>query len=500
MSTIETISSNIIKYVHQQVNQNLLPAISDKYNIPLEELIELSRSDVVNIKAVPKTPVKTPAPVPTEVKKPISRSRHMTEKDVVMLFKKIEECREQNKFYNVTTGRPLVDSKSNRSKLKFFDKFNVAGQEGEDKLELALEVLEKKALEPLAPPAEVKKEAPKAVIKATPKKVSPPPPPSAESEDEDQPQSDGDKEEGEDDKPESAPPSEDGVEEEDLQEEENNLPSGDDVDEEANTPEPEVPEEPETPKVVPKSEVKVTSKKPAVSTKAPEPEVPEENEPEPPKVPKKPVTVPVTPRKPPVKEPEPEVPEETEPPKVVPKKPTTVREAKAAPKKPSVEIAEEPEPPKVVPKNPATGTVAGSKVKVAKPAVPTKVAPEPEVPEENEPEPPKVVPASPAKVAPKKPPVVPTVKEPETPEDQGGEDMNNVAELSDKVEGEITTLKIRFNKGIQKFWDEASGFVVKRVNSGNVIIGKTDSENKLVDLSDKDIKVCEKNGWKYEKH
>lgn len=98
---METISSSIVKHIHQQINKVLLPAISDKYSITLEELIDFcenlnsasSETSETSIKAKPIKKVPLPAAGQG--------------KELSALLKKVEECRQQNKFLNVSKWKTL---------------------------------------------------------------------------------------------------------------------------------------------------------------------------------------------------------------------------------------------------------------------------------------------------------------------------------------------------------------------------------------------------------
>jgi hypothetical protein len=118
---IEELTMNITKIVMNQVNTHLLPLISEKYEIPLDELIEFVNStSQEKIVAKPKGPTKKPAAKNSGVKNP--------------LLEKIKAAQEQKKILNVSTGRPINDTADNRKKYKFYPELGIAGVSGDVKL------------------------------------------------------------------------------------------------------------------------------------------------------------------------------------------------------------------------------------------------------------------------------------------------------------------------------------------------------------------------------
>jgi chemotaxis protein histidine kinase CheA len=149
MATImEELTTGIMKIVINEVNTQLLPLISEKYSIPLEELI-----DFVNLMGQNKIVAKPKASV---TKKPVSNN--------TQLLDKINKAKEQNKIFNVSTGRPINDTPDNRKKYTFFTELGVAGLPNDEKLTNALKQLdftkeETEAEEPKQEPKEEETQA-----------------------------------------------------------------------------------------------------------------------------------------------------------------------------------------------------------------------------------------------------------------------------------------------------------------------------------------------------
>lgn len=103
-SIIDDLATNATLVFISQVRKTLLPAISVKYNIPIEELcllVDNTQKDNLPNKIVAK-------------------------KSSINLADKILKSKANNKFYNITSGRDLVDNTANRKKYVFNDKLNIA--------------------------------------------------------------------------------------------------------------------------------------------------------------------------------------------------------------------------------------------------------------------------------------------------------------------------------------------------------------------------------------
>jgi hypothetical protein len=124
-SMMEKLTGDVSKIVISQIVNKLLPVISKKYNIPVNELVETVNSTDgkdTTIKATPNA-------------KPTSSKGGLTD-----LQKKIDNAVGQEKVFNISTGRPLADTPANRKKYKFFDDFHIAGTANDEKLTNALKM------------------------------------------------------------------------------------------------------------------------------------------------------------------------------------------------------------------------------------------------------------------------------------------------------------------------------------------------------------------------
>lgn len=110
----------LIADVTRNVTEKWLPTISEKYDIPLEELMDLVVSKSVRT---------------TTKEQPVVK---LTPKKLADLQLKIQSARDQGKILNVTTGRPVADSPANRKKLTFFPELGIAGQQTDQKFKEAL--------------------------------------------------------------------------------------------------------------------------------------------------------------------------------------------------------------------------------------------------------------------------------------------------------------------------------------------------------------------------
>ena len=128
-SMIEQLTADFSKHVVEKIIENFIPAISKEFNIPKEKLIELINKQG-SIKATPKsTPKATP------------KSSTVVSDARKTLDEKIKTAVDQDKFYNVSTGRPIMDSPANRKKFKFYDDFSIAGTATDEKVTSALKLL-----------------------------------------------------------------------------------------------------------------------------------------------------------------------------------------------------------------------------------------------------------------------------------------------------------------------------------------------------------------------
>jgi len=133
MTTLmEQLTQEVSKYVISQITSKLLPAISEKYNIPIEKLMEIVNNGIQQ---------EGEKPQPTEIIKALpKKSAQNNTKELNNLQQKIQSAQAQGKVLNVESCRPLADSPSNRKKYKFFDELGIAGLAGSPKLKSALEL------------------------------------------------------------------------------------------------------------------------------------------------------------------------------------------------------------------------------------------------------------------------------------------------------------------------------------------------------------------------
>ena len=130
ISMMDQLTTDVTENVISQITSKLLPAIAERYDIPLDELLEL-----VNNKSTKKTTIKA-RPKRTSVQETTPKSK--ATRDIQL---KIKNAQEQDKVLNVCTGRPLADSTTNRKKYQFFDELGIAGIAGDTKLTEALKLL-----------------------------------------------------------------------------------------------------------------------------------------------------------------------------------------------------------------------------------------------------------------------------------------------------------------------------------------------------------------------
>ena len=128
-SMMQQLTNDVTENVISQITRKLLPAISDRYEIPIEDLL-----DLVNTKGAKKTTIKA-RPKTTPVMKKASNN------SAAGLQDKITAAQDQDKVLNVSSGRPLKDTPPNRKKYKFFDELGIAGLESDEKLTEALKLL-----------------------------------------------------------------------------------------------------------------------------------------------------------------------------------------------------------------------------------------------------------------------------------------------------------------------------------------------------------------------
>jgi len=119
---MEQLTNSVAEHIMSQIKDKLLPVISEKYNIPMSELVSLVNNKVERNKKIVATPKST--------------SSHISD-----LQEKIATAQAQNKVFNISTARPLADMPSNRKKYKFFDELGIAGLVDDSKLTDALKLL-----------------------------------------------------------------------------------------------------------------------------------------------------------------------------------------------------------------------------------------------------------------------------------------------------------------------------------------------------------------------
>jgi len=133
MSLINQLSKNITELVITQITAKLLPAISEKYDISMDELMLLveQKTSPKIIKALPKSST-------SSVTSSTSVSR-----TVRTLNDKIAEAKSQNKLYNVSTGKMILDNPGNRRTYTVYDNIGIAGKKDDPKLLEAIKELDK---------------------------------------------------------------------------------------------------------------------------------------------------------------------------------------------------------------------------------------------------------------------------------------------------------------------------------------------------------------------
>jgi hypothetical protein len=143
---MEELTLEVSKLILSNINDKILPIISQKYNIKLDELVEL----VSNINNTINEPIKATPIKATPIKATPIKASSKQEKSSD-LQEKINKCKEQNKVLNISTGRPLVDNTANRKKYKFYDELGIAGLEDDEKLKNSLKLLSSSTLEKIIP-------------------------------------------------------------------------------------------------------------------------------------------------------------------------------------------------------------------------------------------------------------------------------------------------------------------------------------------------------------
>ena len=126
---MDQLITDVTENVISQITSKLFPAIAERYDIPIDELLEL-----VNTKNTKKTIRARPKSKGVKPKLSISKAT----RDIQL---KITGAQDQGKVLNVCSGRPLADSTANRKKYQFFDELGIAGITGDTKLTEALKLL-----------------------------------------------------------------------------------------------------------------------------------------------------------------------------------------------------------------------------------------------------------------------------------------------------------------------------------------------------------------------
>ncbi len=140
---MDQLTTDVTENVVSQITGKLLPAISDRYDIPLDELLELVNSKNTKkdiIKARPKKSTATTKKSPVE-KASTPKTKTTPNKALSELQEKISAAQKDGKILNTYSGRPLSDTTANRKKYKFFDELGIAGLAGNEKLTAALKLL-----------------------------------------------------------------------------------------------------------------------------------------------------------------------------------------------------------------------------------------------------------------------------------------------------------------------------------------------------------------------
>jgi len=129
-SILEELTINITNSVISEITTKLLPLISDKYGIDLEELQKCVSS--VSVKQESSELVAKPKVANKKVSKSVKYDE---------LLAKIEKIKAGGKVLNISTGKAILDSPQNRKKLTFNDKFGIAGNPDDEKFQSAIQLL-----------------------------------------------------------------------------------------------------------------------------------------------------------------------------------------------------------------------------------------------------------------------------------------------------------------------------------------------------------------------
>lgn len=124
---MEQLHKDVHTYVEQLVLSKVLPAISAKWNIPMDQLTLVVKGQT--------------AGVPTEKPTPTTKTTPKKNTGGGDLREKVADAKAQNKYYNVISGKLLNDTPANRKKYVFYKELGIAGIEGDPKTAKAMEML-----------------------------------------------------------------------------------------------------------------------------------------------------------------------------------------------------------------------------------------------------------------------------------------------------------------------------------------------------------------------
>lgn len=197
-SIIETISTNIKDSIMNELTTTLLQAISTEFNIPLEQLQNIAKSQIKTgggggsggsavtdtttttkptgsnsnsnstgiIKAKPKAKPKKAQKSPSVSHSQASlASLSSEEKELERLQSLIEKAKAAGKLFNTATSRPINDNPANRKKYKFYEELGIVGLANDQKLVKCLKLLG--APDPTKKPVPLHIQAEKAKSQAT---------------------------------------------------------------------------------------------------------------------------------------------------------------------------------------------------------------------------------------------------------------------------------------------------------------------------------------------
>ena len=446
---LDSVVDKIKNEVTQQIILTLIPEISKKYNIPQQDLIDLIKGEV-RIKATPKetSPVTQVEPVSEES---ISKETTVGEDELQKIKSKIEECQKTGKYFNVSTSRPIVDSKANRTKLTFDDNLKIVGNKEDTKFTTLVTLLSGKS--------DFKVESSVKTVSVTENKEEKTVPVKKVESSESSETSDSSESDSEVKTPVKAVSVEKSKKEISMKavpakkstkkEESSDSDDSDSSESEKKTPVKSKKEE--TPmKAVP---VKKSTKKEESDSEDSDSSESEE------KTPVKSKKVESFKEKTDVKE-----------------KPTKKEESSESEDSDSSESEE---------KTP----VKSKKVESSKEKTDVK-----EKPTKKEETTVKAVPVKKEKKVESSEDHSENVSEEKTPVKSKKVESSESSDSSGSDSEEETKISISYNKFHKKWWNEASGFVVEKQGSNKVVVGKI-VDDKLSDLSQKDIMKCKKNGW-----